>query len=225
MATFVLVHGGWDGGWCWKEVEPYLRAAGHEVLRPSLTGCGDRVHLRHPGVTLDTHVQDIVSLLAYEGGGAAVLVGWSYGGMVITGVAERAPERLAHLVYLDAFVPQDGQALFDLLDPDFRAELEAQARAGGDGWRVPPAVDPPDGRPRTDLLLPPCRQPLALTNPAAARLPRTYIQCTADVFLAHFPEAAARARQAGWRVRELPAGHTALWTMPKETADMLLEVV
>jgi pimeloyl-ACP methyl ester carboxylesterase len=223
MATFVLVHGGWDGGWCWKEVEPHLRAAGHEVLRPTLTGYGERVHLRHPGITLATHVQDIVNVLVYEELREAVLVGWSYGGMVITGAAERAADRLAHLVYLDAFVPQDGQALVDLLDTGFLAELEAEARASGDGWRVPGESEP--GRPRTDLLLPTFRQPLTLTNPAAAGLARTYILCTVDPFLSHFAAAAARARQAGWRVRELPTGHTALWTMPKETAELLLEVV
>jgi hypothetical protein len=131
VATFVLVHGGWDGGWAWKEVEPFLRAAGHDVLRPSLTGLGDRVHLRHPGVTMDTHVQDIVNLLTYEGVRDGVLVGWSYGGAVITGAAEHAAERLRHLVYLDAFVPEDGEALVDLLDPGVAAQLEQAAPTAG----------------------------------------------------------------------------------------------
>ena len=157
------------------------------------------------------------------------MVGWSYGGMVITGVADQVPDRLAHVVYLDAFVPQDGQSLLDLLDPSVRVEWETRTREVGEGWRVPHAgTTPPDGRPRTDLLLNACKQPLSLTNPAAAGVSRTSIWCTGNPdipLFAHFPEAAARAKQNGWRYRELPTGHTALWTMPRETAALLIEVV
>ena len=113
--TFVLVHGYWDGGWAWSQVAPLLCTAGHDVYTPTLTGSGERVHLRHPDVTLDTHVQDIVNVLCYEDLHGVILVGWSYGGMVITGVAEQVPDRLAHLVYLDAFVPQDGQSMAALV--------------------------------------------------------------------------------------------------------------
>ena len=137
MAMFLLIHGAWHGGWCWKKVTPLLRAAGHEVCTPTLTGLGERAHLLSAEVTLDTHVQDVVGVLEYEDLRDVVLVGHSYGGMVITGVVDRAADRLAHLVYLDAFVPQDGQALADLVDSTLYTTLEEQARAEGEGWRVP----------------------------------------------------------------------------------------
>ena len=124
MATFVLVHGAWAGAWIWKKVIPLLRAAGHDVYATTATGLGDRVHLADPAIDLDTHVTDVVNLLEFEDLTDVTLVGWSYGGMIITGVAERVPERLAQLVYLDASVPADGENSYD-------AELyseEARAR-------------------------------------------------------------------------------------------------
>src|SRR6266516_1091932 len=117
MATFVLDHGGFHGGWCWKRVTPHLRAAGHEVYAPTLTGLGERCHLASPETNLSTHIQDILNVLSYEDLTDVVLVGHSCSGMVITGVADRAPERVTRLVYLDAFVPEDGQALRDLFRP------------------------------------------------------------------------------------------------------------
>jgi pimeloyl-ACP methyl ester carboxylesterase len=114
MATYVLVHGGWHGGWCWQKVTPRLRAAGHDVYTPTLTGLGERAHLLTPAVGLETHIEDVLGVLHYEDLQQVVLVGHSYGGMVITGVADQVPERIAQLVYLDAFVPQDGQSLIDL---------------------------------------------------------------------------------------------------------------
>lgn len=135
MTTIVLIHGGWHGGWCWKKLAPLLRVAGHDVHAPTLTGLGERAHLLCPEITLSTHVQDIVALLKYEDLQGVVLVGHSYGGMVMTAVAEEVSERLAQLVYLDAFVPLDGQALGDLADPAFlpawKPELKPTARAGG----------------------------------------------------------------------------------------------
>jgi pimeloyl-ACP methyl ester carboxylesterase len=226
--TFVLVHGYWDGGWAWSQVAPLLRAAGHQVYTPTLTGSGERVHLRHPGITLDTHVQDIVNVLRYEDLREVVLVGWSYGGMVITGVAERAPERLAHLVYLDAFVPQDGQSLADLAGPELNAAFEEIARTQGDGWRVPFPWPVNDNRPRTDGLLNPTKQPLAVTNAQARALPRTYIFCSEKPDLQPddpFAATAQRAREdPAWRYRELSTGHEAVWTMPQELTDLLLEL-
>jgi pimeloyl-ACP methyl ester carboxylesterase len=121
MATYVLIHGGWHGGWCWARVAPILRAAGHDVYAPSLTGLGDRVHLLSPSVRLETHIEDVLGVLSYEDLRDVVLVGHSYGGMVITGVADRAADRVSHLVYLDAFVPRDGECLLDLL-PEERAD-------------------------------------------------------------------------------------------------------
>jgi pimeloyl-ACP methyl ester carboxylesterase len=209
-------------------VAPPLRAAGHQVYTPTLTGSGERVHLRHPGITLDTHVQDIVNVLHYEDLREVILVGWSYGGMVITGVAERAPERLAHLVYLDAFVPQDGQSLADLVGPVAMAATERD-RAHPGRWLAGPVTWPvSDNRPRTDGLLNPAKQPLAVTNAQARALPRTYIYCSEKPDIpdfAHFASAAQRAREdRAWRYRVLPTGHEAVWTMPQELTDLLLEL-
>src|SRR5215213_11633038 len=113
MATFVLVHGSMHGGWCWKRVAPLLRAAGHDVHTPILTGPGERVHLAHSGIDLDTHIRDVLGVLEFEDLHDVVLVGHSYGTMVITGVADRAPERIAHLVYLDGVMAGEGQAALD----------------------------------------------------------------------------------------------------------------
>jgi pimeloyl-ACP methyl ester carboxylesterase len=141
MATYVLMHGAWYGGWCWRKVTPLLRAAGHEVHAPTLTGLGERVHLAAPAVGLDTHVQDVLHVLEYEDLSGVVAVGHSYGGLVIAGVADRAPERLAHLVYLDADIREDGEAFVDGLPPARRAALEARVRTDGAGWRLPLDVD------------------------------------------------------------------------------------
>src|SRR3954454_14928765 len=137
MATFVLIAGAWQGGWCWQRVSPRLRAAGHEVYTPTLTGLGERVHLVRPDVTLETHVTDILNVLRFEDLGDVTLVGHSYGGMVITGVADRAPDRVSRLVYLDALVPNDGESLHDLNSPARRAEHIEGARASGAGWLIP----------------------------------------------------------------------------------------
>lgn len=133
MATYVLVSGACHGGWCWRRVVPRLRAAGHEVYAPTLTGLGERAHLLSPDVGLETHAQDVAGVLEYEGLRDVVLVGHSYGGMAITAAAELAAERLAHLVYLDAFVPRDGERLLDFLPPDARELTLSRARAEGDG--------------------------------------------------------------------------------------------
>src|SRR5215213_2484482 len=113
MSTFVLVHGSMHGGWCWKRVAPLLRAAGHDVHTPILTGPGERVHLAHSGIDLDTHIRDVLGVLEFEDLHDVVLLGHSYGTMVITGVADRAPERIAHLVYLDGVMAGEGQAALD----------------------------------------------------------------------------------------------------------------
>jgi len=144
MATFLVAHGGWSAGWGWKKMRPLLRARGHELFTPTYTGLGERVHLASPQVELETHIADILGVLQFEDLHNVVLIGHSYGGMVATGVADRAPERLAQLVYLDAFVPRDGQCLFDLLAFETRARMREAAHSVGDGWRVPPIPLPPD---------------------------------------------------------------------------------
>ena len=113
--TFLVCHGAWSAGWAWKKVHPLMQAAGHRLVTPSYTGLGERSHLAHPAVDLEAHIQDMLNVIKYEDLRDIVLIGHSYGGMVATGVADRAAERIARLIYLDAFVPEDGQSLFDLL--------------------------------------------------------------------------------------------------------------
>jgi pimeloyl-ACP methyl ester carboxylesterase len=142
VTVFVVAHGAWSAAWAWKKMRPLLRAAGHELWTPTYTGLGERVHLANPTVKLDTHIADVVGMLEMEDLRDVVLIAHSYGGMVATGVADRARERIAQLVYLDAFVPQDGQSLFDLQSPETRAH--ARTRAHRRRW-LAPAADPDAG--------------------------------------------------------------------------------
>src|SRR5712691_11049526 len=139
--TFVLVHGAWHGGWCWIKTTRLLTDAAHIVYTPTLTGLGDRAHLARPEIDLDTHVQDVVAVLEAEDLKNVVLVGHSYGGMVISGVAARTRTRIARLVYLDAFVPDAGQSIFSLMRPE-RADEFRKAATDADGWRIP--APPPE---------------------------------------------------------------------------------
>jgi pimeloyl-ACP methyl ester carboxylesterase len=235
VATFVLVHGAWHGGWCWKKVSPLLRAAGHEVYTPTLTGLGERAHLASPEIGLSTHIQDVVNVLEYEDLREVVLVGHSYGGMVIAGVADRAAARVAHLVYFDAVVPRDGEGEFDHF-ADHGAGMQEHARARGDGWRVPPPAEealvawagtaelPWLTERLTPHPLKSLREPVRLATSATTLIPATYIRCT-DTPLTVLAESTVRAKAAGWRYRELPTGHDAMVTMPRELADLFLEVV
>ena len=134
--TFVLVHGAWHGGWCWAKLARLLRDAGHEVYTPTLTGLGERAHLARPEVDLETHIQDVVAVLEAEELRQVTLVGHSYGGMVISGVAARTSGRIGHLVYLDAFVPEAGKSLLDYVGERAAAMREAAA-AHGEGWKLP----------------------------------------------------------------------------------------
>lgn len=119
--TFVLIHGAWHGGWCWRPVADILESKGHKVFAPSLTGLADRSHLLTPAVDLDTHITDIVNLFQWEGIENAVLVGHSYGGWPISGAAEKLVGKIASIVYVDAFVPEDGQRGIDMSSSNFQA--------------------------------------------------------------------------------------------------------
>lgn len=226
MATYVLVHGGWDGGWSWRDVARHLQAAGHEVLRPTLTGSGERVHLASPEVGLHTHVLDVANVLRYEDLEEVVLCGSSYGGMVITGVAEEVPQRIRQLIYLDAFVPEDGQSAGDLVGPDIMGFMEQIAAQYGDGWRVP--HDPPDADRRTDFLLRAGQDPLFTGSPEAERIKRTFVQFTDkadDDFMKPVMEkTAVRLKAAGWTCLERPFEHWPFLEKPQEVAALLLEL-
>ncbi len=238
MATFVLVHGGWHGGWCWQKVIPFLEAAGHEVYAPTLTGLAERASLLTPDVGLDTHIQDVVGLLEDKNLHGVILVGHSYGGMVITGVVDAVPERIAHLVDLDTFVPRDGEAMVDVSPLVIGLLLRKQAH--GDRWRIDSqgtygVTTEPD---RTWVLSKVTPQPrktleqsLHLKNPAiVSATPRTHIECTSGGFFFSLMRRILAPRalpptEPGWRLRQLPTGHDAMITMPRELADLLLEVV
>ena len=226
MATYVLVPGGWSGGWQWRTVANHLRRLGHEVFTATLTGLGERVHLGTPDTDLETHIRDIINVIQFENLNNVLLVGYSYSGMVITGVADRIPERIAHLIYLDAVVPQDGQSLGDILGAPVMAMLSQIAQQVGDGWRVP--HNPPDvPYPVTDHPLKTALQAVQARNPDALTLPRTFIYCTEDKD-PNDPVMAAIARCGAmvtsdprWHYYELPTGHLPWDTMPEALADIL----
>jgi len=235
MATVVLVHGSMHGGWCWRRVIPLLRAANHDVFAPTLTGLGERAHLAHPGIDLDTHVRDVLGGLEYEDLDQVVLVGHSYGATVVAGVADRLPGRIAHLVYLDGAVAGDGKAVLDLFPSGDQAARRALVEAEGDGWRLPPAdpaafgvTDAADAAwVRAKLVPQPFEtltQPLRLVNPAGFTGPKTYIACVEAGQSGWRDTMVKRARtQPGWHYRELASGHDAMITVPRELADLLLE--
>ena len=219
MATFVLVHGAFSGGWYWQATARVLRQYGHDVYTPTLTGLGERVHLAHPDVTLDTHIVDITHVLLYEDLTDVYLVGKSYAGMVITGVADRAPERVGHLIYLDSPTPAHGTALADFLGPETMAFFVNVAREEGDGWRVPASVTGITESRLTPMPLKAGQQPLHLTRSLPLRIPRTYICCTADKSPGELETVRAQYQHTSeWHYVELSSGHEPEQTMPDELA-------
>lgn len=235
MAAFVIVHGAWGGAWSWNRyIGPMLREAGHDVHTVTLTGLGERAHLASPDVGLDTHIQDVVNVLFYEDLSNVILVGHSYGGMVITGVADRVPERLSQLVYLDAATPSDGQSSAAMGGPARNQERIELAQREGDGWLVPPGPmqedDPQEivtwaGPRRRAHPLKAFTQPIHLTR-GETTLPRSFVYCA----LGKTPGSptAERGRRikadSRWRYFELQTGHNLHYSAPKETVEILLKL-
>jgi len=226
MSTFILVHGAWHGGWCWRFVRPFLK--GHEVFAPSLTGLGERRHLARPDIDLDTHISDVVSLLEMEDLREVVLVGHSYGGMVITGAADRAPERIGRLVYLDAFVPENGKCALDYVVP------ERAARMRDEGERVGSITPPPLSlwglaeQEHIDFVKPrevrhPYRtmsQPIRLSG-NLKNVPKTFVYCSSPA-TGSFDQFAAKYRSdPKWKFFELKTGHDAMILMPERVAEIV----
>ena len=211
-------------------MRPLLGKLGHELFTPTYTGIGERVHLATPEVGLESHIADVMGVIQFEDLRDIVLIGHSYGGMVATSVADRAPERMRCVVYLDAFVPQNGQSLFDLHPPGARAGMLQAARTAGDGWRVPPNPLPPDTSEADLAWITPRRvmQPIKTfeqqvrLSGAAERLPRTYIRCTRTGPVDIFRPFAERARsEPGWRYLEIDASHSPHVTASEELAGIL----
>lgn len=218
--VMLIVHGAWGGAWQFSKVDPLLREKGFDVRRPTLTGLGERAHLSSKDIGLETHIQDVVNVILFERLENIILVGHSYGGMVITGVADRVPERIKKLVYLDAMVPNDGESAQDVMGSAEWIQKSAQ-----NGFLIPPWVRP--GQPHPYDVPHPVKtftDVLALKNPARENIPAVYI-LTVDPGKKPeedaFWKASERARARGWTVTIMEADHNPQWRKPVETADLL----
>jgi len=232
MAIFVLVHGAWCGGLVWRQNARELRSAGHEVYTPTLTGLGERRHLLSPHVDLRTHIQDVLELIEFEDLAEIVLVGHSYAGMVVSGVADAVPEKITSLVYLDAFVPQSGQALFDLLPK----EAPRAAAVPGTNWLAAPLPVEAFGEPSAkvrDFFVRKTRphpmacftQPLEYSGGIGRIRRKTYIYCNVPEPSAFTPVYERIRREPGWTLRLLPCGHMAQLDMPEQLTALLLQAI
>jgi pimeloyl-ACP methyl ester carboxylesterase len=233
MATIVLAHGAWSAAWAWKKMRPLMKAAGHDFFTPTYTGLGERAHLARPEIDLSTHMEDVAAVLEFEDLKDVVLLGHSYGGMVVTGVADRARSRVAKVVYLDAFAPKDGQSLFDLLGPKGEANMRAGAAKDGDGWKLPLNPMPPDTSPEDQAWAVPRRRPQPIrTFEQKIRLeskeppPRHYIYAKKNGPGDTFRQFGERARsEAGWKYYEIDASHNPHITCPDVLMKLLGEIV
>lgn len=234
MATFVLVHGAWHGGWCWRRVADRLRSQGHRVFTPTLTGLGERVHLARPDTDLSTHIADVTDVIEAEELTDIVLCGHSYGGMVVTGVADRLAPAIGSLVFLDAFMPEAGQSMFDIQGAERERLVRARAAEAGDGWRIPAfsaewfCVGDPADAAWVDRRMTP--QPLGcyaerLTLSGAWRsIPRlTYIYAAGYTNSLFGPFAERCKADPAWRYREVPCGHDVMIDLPDELTALLGE--
>ena len=230
--NFVLVHGAWHGGWVWQRVAPLLRKAGHEVHAPTLTGVSDRAHLLHPGVGLSTHVTDVVSLISAYDLTDVVLVGHSYGGQVITGVADVLPDRVAKRVYLDAFAGDSGEAAVELQPSDIAGHYRHSVAEQGFGWLIPVrslakmgVTDPADVEWLAPRLTPhpwlSFTEKLSLSG-AVSSVPAEFIECVG--WMRVFRGMRERAESRGWPVHEIATGHEAMVTAPAELASLLVKI-
>jgi pimeloyl-ACP methyl ester carboxylesterase len=232
--TYVLVHGAFHGGWCFQQVAACLRQVGHVVYTPTLTGAGERSHLLTETVTLDTWTKDILNVIHYEELSDVILVGHSFAGLTVSAVADKARDRLRHLVYLDALMVTSGHSVFDERAPEDVAKSVAAALAtsGGLSLLPPPAaaygVTDPVQAARVARLLTP--QPLAvylgkfrLDNPVGNGLPATYIACT-NPPLAALAASHTAAQSLGWTYRTIATGHDAMIIAPDELAGMLAQI-
>jgi pimeloyl-ACP methyl ester carboxylesterase len=232
MSTYVLVHGAWHGSWCWKRVREALQAQGHDVFTPTLTGVGERSHLLSREVNLETHIDDVVNLIRWEELSNIVLCGHSYGGAVVSGAADRVPERIAALIYLDAFVLESGQSVHDYLPPEqWNAQMEG-ARLHGEGWKVPPIPAAAFNVNAADAAwmdsqctmhpLAAFQQPLRLSGGIDAVKNVTYIRATSydeSPFMPSYERAKARR----WKMLSLACGHDVMLDMPEELTSILLD--
>ena len=218
--TYVIVHGAWGGSWAFRKVDSLLTSRGHLVYRPSLTGLGERVHLASKEIGLETHVMDVVNTLVFEELRDIVLVGHSYGGVVISGVAEHVPDRIRHLVYVDALVPEDGESMMTMFNG---ARFEPMIK---DGFIVPPWVKPEQPLPK-DVPHPlrTFTDSIRLKSEHARRIPATYILTVeGGAKEDQFSRFAERARARGWTVLTMQADHNPQWSAPEKLVELLAGV-
>jgi pimeloyl-ACP methyl ester carboxylesterase len=229
MSLFVVAHGAWSAGWAWKKMYPLMIARGHRLITPTYTGLGERAHLSHTGIDLETHIADVVGVLDTEDFEGVMLIGHSYGGMVATGVADRSRERIAGLIYIDAFAPRDGDSAFSLLPPQARAQRQPVAPNGGEAWQIPPGPMPADTSDVDRAWAEPRRrpqpvktfeQPLRLHHGEPA-MPRHYIYCARHTPDDRFRQFYDRAEREGWGRDVIDASHNPHITAPEALAEML----
>jgi pimeloyl-ACP methyl ester carboxylesterase len=229
-ATFVLVHGAWHGGWCYSRVAELLRARGHRTFTPTMTGLGERSHLATPDITLSVHVNDIVNVLRFEDLHDVVLCGHSYGGLVISGVVEVVPERIAALVFLDAFVPEDGQSLHDLV-PESNRVRHVELAAANEGFipAVPAANFGVNERDRAwvDAKCVPhplgtMREGLKLSGARDRVAHKTYLRAGTYRSIPFDAAREALSGAPGWVVDTIPSGHDVMVDAPEELAGALV---
>jgi pimeloyl-ACP methyl ester carboxylesterase len=233
VSTYVLVHGAWRGSWIWKRVRRLIQARGHEVFTPTLTGVADRSHLSSPNVNLDTHINDVANLIRWEELSDVILCGHSYGGCVVSGVADRVPEQIGALVYLDAFVLENGQCLNDMIPPEVRRKRLALVNEVGEGWKLPPIpaeefnVNPRDrdwvNRQGTMQSMATFEQPLHLTGAINQIKNVTYILAS-GWSPSPFPQFHEKAKAKRWKTITIECGHDVMLDRPEELAELLLAV-
>ena len=232
MTTYVLCHGAWSGGWMWRRVADILRASGHRVYTPTYTGLGERVHLLNPEVGLDTHIQDIRNVIHYERLDDFVLVGHSYGGKVVSGAADQEWQKIRRLVYVDAFLPEDGQTTDAMTDGSRARSSQEAADKYGDGWKVPrlensvpPDLPEEDRKMINDLST---MQPLKCSTDAISldgnhlRIrEKAYVLCSANIGSPFHAFAEKLQGNKDWQLYDLPTHHYPMLSMPQETADAI----
>jgi len=233
MATFVLVHGAWHGGWCWRAVADLLEAKGHKVFAPTLSGLADRSHLLTADISLETHIHDVANLIAWEELHDVVLCGHSYGGMVVTGAADKVAHKLHALVYLDAFVPQDGESLESYAPPHRITHMYEEAKLHGDGWKVPPLpvtawLDDPAQREWVEPKVTPhplrcMNEPISLSGAHDTVARRMYILASANKPSAFHPFHERLTGEPGWDCHAIDGPHDLMVSHPAETAELLLK--
>ena len=233
MATFVLVHGAWYGSWCWKRVRKALETAGHDVFTPTLTGVGERSHLLSREVNLETHIQDVLNLVKWEELTDIVLCGHSYGGCVVSGVADRIPDRIRSLVYLDAFVPEDGETQLQHLPQALAERILEGAKNVGEGWKVPPIpaavfnVNAADrawvDRQTTVHPLAAMEEHLHLQGGREKIENISFILATGWDGPSPFPPFYEKAKAKHWKTRTVPCGHDVMLDLPEELTTILVE--